>query len=68
MCFLLFEKFEVTAESIAQIEKQEDSIYGEEIVENNEAYVEQVDDEEIKAALLVIFMNNLGLKLDEINQ
>lgn len=49
-------------------EPTENYIFLEEIVENNEAYVEQVDDEEIKAALLVIFMNNLGLKLDEINQ
>ena len=34
MCFLLFEKTEVTAESIAPIAKQDDNIYGEEIVEN----------------------------------
>lgn len=35
-----------------------------EITENNETFVEEVTDNAIRSSLLVIFMNNLGLDID----
>lgn len=74
--YLLLDKTELDnknyfyAVEVAEIDSEptENYIFLEEIIENNEVYVEPVEDEETKAALLVIFMNNLGLELDKSNQ
>lgn len=49
-------------------EPTENYLFLEEKIENNEVYVETVNDEETEAALLVIFMNNLSNKIDELGQ
>lgn len=45
----------------------EDYLFLKEIIDNNKVCVSKVTNEEIKAALFIIFMNNLGLEIDKNN-